>query len=155
MAASLSRPGPAALKGVVVAVSTTALAVSAAAAYYGRRGWALPDNDEGLYRAFLDLMVGFATSDQPSGAVALLCTAALAAVLSGALAGRYAARVAGSKTERRRRIARVALLGYVGSALGIPVALGLVNAFLRARLEWSLRRPAPACIPPRPSVGWW
>ncbi len=138
MAASLSRPGPAALKGVVVAVSTTALAVSAAAAYYGRRGWALPDNDEGLYRAFLDLMVGFATSDQPNGAVALLCKAALAAVLSGALAGRYAARVAGSKTERRRRIARVALLGYVGSALGIPVALGLVNAFLRARLEWSL-----------------
>src|SRR2546430_2565734 len=135
MAASLSRPGPAALKGVVVAVSTTALAVSAAAAYYGRRGWALPDNDEGLYRAFLDLMVGFATSDQPSGAVALLCTAALAAVLSGALAGRYAARVAGSKTERRRRTARVALLRYVASALGIPLALGLVNAILRSVRE--------------------
>src|SRR5438128_1162987 len=89
MAASLSRPGPAVLKGVLVVVSTTALAVSAAAAYYGRRGWVLPDNEEGLYRAFLDLMVGFATSDQPSGAVALLCTAALAAVISGALAGQY------------------------------------------------------------------
>jgi len=138
MATSLSRPGPAALKGVLVAVSTTALAVSAAAAYYGRRGWALPENEEGFYRAFLDLMVGFTTSDQPSGAVALLSTASLAAVLSGALAGRYAARVAGSKTERRRRIARAAFLACVGSALAIPVALGLVNAILRARLEWNL-----------------
>src|SRR5712664_1469595 len=134
----LSRPGPTALKGVLVAVSTTALAASAAAAYYGWRGWVLPDKEEGFHRAFLDLMVSFATSDQPIGAVALLCAAALAAVLSGALAGRYAARVAGSQTERRRRIARVALLVYLGSAMGIPVALGLVSAILRARFEWSV-----------------
>src|SRR5437660_8641267 len=126
MAAPLSRSGPAALKGVLIALSTAALAASAAAAYYGRRGWVLPDKEEGFYRAFLDLMVSFATSDQPSGAVALLCAAALEAVLAGALAGRYAARVAGSKTERKRRIARVGLVGYVGSGSGISVALGLV-----------------------------
>ena|ERR1700674_1591412 len=134
----LSRPGPTALKGVLGAVSTTALAASAAAAYYGRRGWILPDEEKGFYRGFLDLMVSFATSDQPSGAVALLCAAALAAVVSGSLAGRYATRVVGSKTERRRRISRVALLGYLGSAMGIPVALGLVNAILRSRFDWSL-----------------
>jgi MFS family permease len=138
MEESLSRPGLTALKGVLVAVSTTALAASAAAAYYARRGWVLPDKEEGFFRAFLDLMVSFATSDQPSGAVALLWAAALAAVLSGALAGRYAARAAGSPIDRARRIARVALLGFLGSAMGIPVALGLLNAILLRRFEWSL-----------------
>jgi hypothetical protein len=98
----------------------------------------LPDHEQGFYRAFVDLMVSFATYDQPDGAIALLCAATLAAVSSGALVGRFAVRVAGSPTYRARRIAVAALLGYIASAMGIPIALGFLNALLLARLEWSL-----------------
>src|SRR5882762_4263540 len=138
MASPLSRSGATALKGILISISTTALAVSAAAAYYGRRGWVLPDQEQGFYRAFVDLMVSFATYDQPNGAIALLCAVTLAAVSSGALVGRFAARVAGSPADRAGRIARTTLLAYVASAMGIPIALGFLNALLLARLEWSL-----------------
>jgi len=138
MASLLSRSGATALKGIVISICTTALAVSAAAAYYGHRGWVLPDQEQGFYRAFVDTMVSFATYDQPNGTVALLCAATLAAVSSGALVGRFAARVAGPPTDRAGRIARRTLLAYVASAMGIPIALGLLNALLLARLEWSL-----------------
>jgi len=138
MASPLSRSGATALKGILISISTTALAVSAAAAYYGRRGWVLPDQEQGFYRAFVDLMVSFATYDQPNGAIALLCAGTLAAVSSGALVGRFAARVAGSPADRAGRIARTTLLAYVASAMGIPIALGFLNALLLARLEWSL-----------------
>src|SRR5712664_1410890 len=103
MASLLSRSGATTLKGILISICTTALAVSAAAAYYGRRGWVLPDQEEGFYRAFVDLMVSFATYDQPNGAIALLCASTLAAVSSGALVGRFAARVAGSPTDRAGR----------------------------------------------------
>ena len=138
MTSALPRSGTTVLKGMLIAMSTTSLAVSAAAAYYGRRGWVLPDHEQGLYRAFVDLMVSFATYDQPNGAIVLLCAATLAAVSAGALVGRFAARVAGSPTDRAGRIAGKTLLAYLASAMGIPIALGFLNALLLARLQWSL-----------------
>ena len=126
------------LKGAVLALCATALAASLAAACYGLGGWVVPDPEEGFYGAFLDLMVGFATRDQPTGAVALLVTADFAAVISGALVGRYAAQLAGPPGDRARRLARAVLIGYVASSMAIPMTLGIESGFLRARFEWTI-----------------
>jgi MFS family permease len=127
-----------ALKGALLGLAATAFAASIAAAYYGHWGWVLPDEQSGIYRGFLDLAVDFATSDQPTGAVALLASATVAAVICGMAVGRRAGQAAGAPAERSRRITRAGLVGYLAAAMAIPIALGVVSGFLHGRFDWSL-----------------
>src|SRR4051794_2989084 len=79
--AALSERRRGALKGALLALGATALASSVAGAWYARRGWVVPSQQQGFYQLFLDTVLTLGPANQPDGTIALLCSAGVAAMV--------------------------------------------------------------------------
>src|SRR5262249_18754468 len=118
-------------KGALTGLSLAALSVAAAAGYYAS---ARPGEDKGLLRTMLKMMASIAMQDPLGGAGALAGARLVAAFVAGAILGRYAARL-DRDAPRREKMIRATALAYLGSAVAVATALGIVRSLISSHVE--------------------